>query len=155
MTERQGRGIEGFTLIELLVVILIVGILATVALPTLLGQAHKAYDASAKQLVTSAQTAAETIGTDHGGLYGEGATSFVTPQAIHEYEPTIPLNSRQSNGGSWLYAAQAIENGKGYEVTAIAPKNEGERFTIRHLASGEVVRVCEPVSPAFGCTGSW
>ena len=56
---------DGFTLTELLVVILVVGILAGIAIPTLLTQRQKATDAVAKSAVATANRAMIIYDEDH------------------------------------------------------------------------------------------
>lgn len=58
------NGTQGFTLIELLIVIAIIGILAAVLIPNLLGAQKRAYDTAAQSCAKSIQTAQATYQID-------------------------------------------------------------------------------------------
>ena len=137
---------NGFSLIELLVVILIIGILAAIAIPSFLNQARKANDASAKELVRTAQTTMEAYANDHNG----STAGVSVPADLSAIEKSI--NTSSANGQAYLSTATASTGG--YTVAATAAVT-GDTFTVVNN-NGKVTHSCTAGSGSGspgGCVG--
>ncbi len=136
------RSQAGFTLVELLIVMLLMGILATIALPSFLNQRAKAADASTKTLARSAQIAIETYATSTGTYAG------ATAAALKEIEPSLAqLKGSRLN----------VKAPQGRNLYRVRVRSEsGNRFDITRAADGTTIYACS-TARSGGCPaeGRW
>ena len=158
---RRLRDDDGFTLLELLVVILIIGILATIALPAFISQRSKGQDACAKSAAHTMQTAMEAYRTQAGNYGGATLAQLTT------LESTINATVCRPGGGSVFVgtAAQTAAtcntaagpgaNATGYCVRVRSSSNSYFAI-IKNAATSNVTRTCTPANTG-GCKagGVW
>ena len=87
---RNKKGDKGFTLIELLVVVIIIGVLAAIALPNLLGQVGKARESEGKNITGALNRAQQARFVERGSFAGN---TTATPDAI-----TVAEADRDADG---------------------------------------------------------
>ena len=145
---------EGFTLIELLVVIIIIGILAAIALPSLLSQVNKGKQAEGKQNIGSLNRAQQAYFLENDSF----ATTIpevgigIKTQSVN-YNYTISKSQALPAPNDDKYGAV---NNAGLALGATLKSYVGQNFTAQgDTATSEVLTlgfVCETIST--GTTGS-
>ncbi|MBM3275062.1 MAG: prepilin-type N-terminal cleavage/methylation domain-containing protein [Candidatus Sericytochromatia bacterium] len=103
---------KGFTLIELLVVVVIIGILASVAVPNFMGAQDKAKNSGVQANTHNVQMALEQSAVDNAGVYPKDQTELndkVVKDAGYMAGATYPRTpwGMQQGGGIYMGDVQA------------------------------------------------
>lgn len=96
---------HGFTLIELLIVVVIIGILASIAIPKFAATKEQAYVAEMKSDLRNLATAQETYAGDNNTYYGGSV-----PSSVLVYNPSqgINITITEATAAGWAATASTV-----------------------------------------------
>jgi len=123
---------RGFTLIELMVVIVILGILAGLIVPRIMGRPEEARQAKARIQIESIETALKLYQLDNGSYptTEQGLQSLVEPPEVGE----LAVSWRE---GGYLEKGKIPKDPWGNEYIYLSPGTQGDFDLISYGADGE------------------
>jgi general secretion pathway protein G len=131
-TFRQKKGERGFTLIELMVVIVILGILAGLIIPRIMGRPDEARRAKARMQIESIETALKLYRLDSGNY----PTTEQGLQALVE-QPAFGPTAKNWRQGGYLERGKVPKDPWDRDYVFISPGSHGDYDLSSLGADGE------------------
>jgi general secretion pathway protein G len=132
LRNRMRRGGRGFTLIELMVVIVILGILAGLIIPRIMGRPDEARQTKARIMIEGIETALKLYRLDNGfyPTTEQGLRALVEASTIQP----VPRNWRE---GGYLEKGKVPKDPWGNDFVYLSPGTQGEMDLISYGADGQ------------------
>lgn len=124
--------VRGFTLIELMVVLVILGVLATLIIPRIMGRPEEARRIKARVDIQSLETALKLYSLDNGAY----PSTEQGLQALVEAPSTGVLPKAWRDGG-YLEKGKVPKDPWGNEYIYLSPGNHGDFDLVSYGADGE------------------
>ena len=131
--KKNNRILEGFTLVEILIVVVIIGILATVAIPTYFKYVERGYASDAKvqikNILQNAELYRQETGqwpTDVETMMAEGYIELKR-SILNKWEFTVQLEDNNLGGSSGQISATslpAMRGGEGHQIIFLIDEGE-------------------------------
>lgn len=125
-------GHHGFTLIELMVVLVILGVLASLIVPRIMGRPEEARRIKARVDIQSLETALKLYNLDNG-VYPtteQGLQALVEP-------PSVGVLPKKWRDGGYLEKGKVPEDPWGNDYVYLSPGSHGDFDLISYGADGE------------------
>ena len=130
--KKSNRILEGFTLVEILIVVVIIGILATVAIPTYFKYVERGYASDAKVQLKNILQNAELYRQETGGwptdvemMIAEGYIELKR-SILNKWEFTIQLEDNESGTSGQISTTSlpAMAGGEGHQIIFLVDEGE-------------------------------
>ena len=130
--KKSNRILEGFTLVEILIVVVIIGILATVAIPTYFKYVERGYASDAKvqikNILQNAELYRQETGqwpTDVETMIAEGYIELKR-SILNKWEFTLQLEDNEMGTSGQISATSlpGMQGGEGHQVIFLVDEGE-------------------------------